>query len=490
MRKVVGAERKQLVVQFLGESLLVSCISLAGAAILARAVMPWFSTIVEVPLVLDLATLGHLLLWLLALTAVVGVGAGLYPAFHLARFRPVEVFQAEVGGPGGGGLRRILVVAQFAICIALIAGSLVVYRQLDFIRAKDLGFDREHFVVLPLFEQDRESKTNRDPWLAGRYNAVKEAFLANPGVVSASAFRFLPGQSGGMVRIVKPEGHEGTEWRMPVQEADEDFLSAFGAKLLAGRTFAPNVERDRGFAYILNETAVKALGWTVEDAVGRRFGRARFEEDANGTVIGVVGDFHYASLRERIQPAAIAYRNAFYNFLGLRIRGDSIPETMAFLETTWKRLMSPDLPFTVSFLDDEIDVAYQGEVRQGQIAGAFSLLAIFLACLGLLGLASFTAARRTREMGIRRVLGASVWGVVALLTGDFAKLVLVSTVVSWPVAYYATLRWLESFAYRVDLGMSAFVSASLISLAIALVTVGSLALRAARANPAEVLRHE
>jgi putative ABC transport system permease protein len=233
-------------------------------------------------------------------------------------------------------------------------------------------------------------------------------------VRAATAFRFLPGHSGGMVRLVKPEGHDDGEWRMPVQEADESFFAAFEIELLAGRTFSPANERDRTHSYILNEKAVHALGWTVGNAVGRRFGRARSDEDAAGTVIGVVRDFHYASLREPIEPAAIAYRQWFYSYLGLRISGEHTAETLAFLEKQWRHFMNADRPFTYSFLDEEIDATDRAGKRLRHTIVIFSSLAIFLASLGLFGLVSFSAQQRTREIGIRKVLGAVANPVEAL----------------------------------------------------------------------------
>ncbi|MCZ6635892.1 MAG: ABC transporter permease, partial [bacterium] len=375
-----------------------------------------------------------------------------------------------------------------AISILLIIATQVVDRQLTYIQNKKLGFDREHILILPIFLKDRDHKTNNEPWLAARYNVIKKTFTDHPNIQSASAFRFLPGRGGGFVRIVKPEGQENTEWRMPVQEADESFFDTLGIPLLAGRTFSPEVERDRTHAYILNETAVKSLGWTVQNAVGKRFGRARSDEDAKGTVIGVVQDFHYASLREKIAPAAFAYRQWFYDFLALRIQ--DFETTRPFLKKTWKSFMPPDKPFSATFLNDEINQVYEAERRFGKTATAFSTLAVFLACLGLFGLASFTAEMRTREFGIRKVLGASVPGLVLLLSREFTRLVLFANLLAWPLAYYAMNQWLQGFAYRIDLSLGAFLIGGLLALLIALLTVSYQALKAATTNPIDTLRYE
>ena len=510
MRKVVGARRGQLIQQFLCETVLLALLALIIAipiahvalleisartdahyaldAHIARVALSEISARTDAHYALDMPMLFVLLPGLVALAVFVGLMAGMYPAFYLSAFRPSDVLKG-VAHLQGARLRQVLVVAQFALAILLMIVTDVIYRQLDYIQHKDLGFDKEHLVLLPIFKLDRRLKTNNDPWLVAQYNTVKQAFLEHPDVVSVSAFRFLPGRDGGgFVRIVKPEGQDHTEWRMPVQEADEDFFRALGVSILAGRTFSPGVERDRTHAYILNETAVRALGWTVQDAVGRRFGRARSEDDAKGTVIGVVADFHYASLREPIEPAVFAYRQWFYDYLVVRVR--DFLEVRPFLEETWDTFMAADKPFEFTFLDEELDAIYRAERDLGQVVTAFAGLAILLACLGLFGLAAFTAERRRREIGIRKVLGASVSSLVLLLSKAFLKLVLVANLIAWPVAYYLTDTYLQNFAYRTSFSLWPFVFSGLLALLIALLTVGTQAFRVAHTNPVEILRHE
>lgn len=488
MRKVVGARRGQLVQQFLCETVLLALLAVVVAVPLARIALSELSARTDAYYALDAPMLFGILPGLLALAVFVGLMAGVYPAFYFSGFRPADVLKGVAYLPGAR-LRQVLVVAQFAIAILLVIVADVIYRQLDYIQYKDLGFDKEHLVLLPIFKLDRRLKTNEDPWLVAQYNTVKQAFLEHPNVVSASAFRFLPGQDGGgFVRIVKPEGQDHTEWRMPVQEADEDFFATFGVPIIAGRTFSPGVERDRTHAYILNETAVRALGWTVVDAVGRRFGRARSEDDARGTVIGVIADFHYASLREPIGPAVFAYRQWFYDYLALRVR--DFLAVRPFLAETWDTFMPADKPFAFTFLDEELDAIYRTERVLGQAVTAFAGLVCLLACLGLFGLAAFTAERRRREIGIRKVLGASVSSVVLLLSKAFLKLVLVANLIAWPVAYYLTNTYLQNFAYRASLSLWPFVFSGLLALLIALLTVGTQAFRVAHTNPVEILRHE
>ncbi len=490
IRKALGASRAQLVAQFLGESLLYAAIALVAALAIVAWVLPEFNALLGGDFHLDGPTLLDLAPSLIALAVFTGSMAGLYPAFYLSSFAPSRALKGRLAHAHQNWLRRVLVAGQFAISILLITGTIAVHQQIEYINSKELGFAREHFVLLPIFALQRDHSEQDDEWLSGRYNAVKQAFSAHPNVRAATAFRFLPGHSGGMVRLVKPEGHDDGEWRMPVQEADESFFAAFSIELLAGRTFSPANERDRTHSYILNEKAVRALGWTVENAVGRRFGRARSTEDAAGTVIGVVRDFHYASLREPIEPAAIAYRQWFYDYLGLRISGEGTVETLAFIEKQWRQFMSADQPFTYSFLDREIEASYRAEKRLRHMVAIFSLLAIFLACLGLFGLVSLSAQQRTREIGIRKVLGASTLQIALLLSRDFIALVALANLVAWPVAHYAIERWLESFAYRVDMAWWFFVIGGASTLVIAWCITSYQAFRAAITNPIEALRNE
>ena len=487
MRKVVGAQRGSLILQLLCETVALAFLALIIALPLARIGLAEWGHLMGGPYHLSARMAMDLLPGLIVFAFVVGIAAGIFPAVSLSASSPVDALKGIAHG-SGARLRQVLIVAQFAVAILLMVVTDIVYRQLDYIQRKDLGFEKEHLVLLPIFRMDRDAKTDRDPWLAADYQTVKQAFLQRAQVVSAAAFRFLPGRDGGgFVRIVKPEGHEQTEWRMPVQEADEHFFRTLGVPLLAGRAFSPEIARDRTHAYILNETAVHALGWTVQDAVGRRFGRARSEDDAKGEVIGVVADFHYASLRERVEPAAFAYRQWFYNYLALRVR--DFPTARPFLERTWDAFMPPDLPFTFSFLDRELHAIYAAERTLGQTVAAFAGLAVLLACLGLFGLAAFTAERRTREIGVRKALGASVASIVLTLSKAFLKLVLVANLIAWPIAYYLTNLWLQNFAYRAPLSAWPFVLSGLLALLVALLAVGTHAVGAARIDPVKTLKH-
>lgn len=488
LRKVIGAYRHQIVQQFFGESLLLACLAGLLAVAIVRMTLPSFNTLAEMQLALTGATIASAAPAWLLLVAVVGVLAGLYPALYLSGFQPVEVFRKTVSR--SAGFRKGLVVFQFALSIAMIVGTGMVQRQVAYLSEKNLGFEAEQLVILPIFRTDRESKKEGEQWLVGRYNVVKEAFKKHPDVLAASALRFLPGERQPMARLVKPEGHDDAEWRMPVQECDESFAETFGIPLLAGRTFNPDNQRDRTHGWMLNESAVKALGWTPQDAIGRRFGRARSEEDAKGEVIGVVGDYHYAPLRQKLGPAVMGFRPWFYDHLALRISGNNLSETIVHIEDTWRKFMRPDQPPTYRFMDERLARLYENERRLGLTVGVFTALAILLGCLGLFGLASFTTEQRVREIGVRKTLGASTGSILALLSSDFVKLVGFGCLVAWPAAYYFTQRWLEGFAYRTPIDPLVFLGAGLFAHLIALLTVSYQSVRAARTDPVHALRHE
>ena len=309
--------------------------------------------------------------------------------------------------------------------------------------------------------------------------------MKHPNITRATALRYLPGQWGGMIRVVSPEGVEGSEWRMHVNEVDETFFDTFGIELVAGRNFSANIASDSTSAFILNETAVKQLGW--DNPIGKTFGFDN--KNMHGVVVGVVKDFHHNPLHEKIKPVAFCMRRVLFSFLGLKIRPENVKETLTFIEKTWEEFV-PQRPFNYWFLDEILQNAYFQEQRFGQAATTFSGLAVFVACLGLLGLAAFTAEQRTKEIGVRKVLGASIPNIIMLLSKEFLALVLISNIIAWPIAYYLMSQWLQDFAYHIDLSFLTFIAGGLLALLIALATVSLLAFRAARSNPVDALRYE
>jgi putative ABC transport system permease protein len=484
MRKVAGAHWFQLVQQFLSESILLSFLSLLLAIGLVELVLPAFNAFSgkDLSLIIDLRM--SVLSGLLGFTILVGLLAGSYPAYFLSSLQPVAAAKGDLKtGSKGFWFRRGLVVFQFSISILLIIGTAVVHRQVEYIQHKDLGFQKEHMLLLPIFSQDRASQTESEGPLSKKYNLVKQAFLGHPNVLKASASAVYGTAGGWQVGMVRPEGHDGNEFRMPVLGVDEDFLDTYGIKLLAGRHFSSDIASDLTEAFILNETAVKRLGWT--NPIGKQLEwKAR-----KGTVIGVIKDFHHQSLRQEIGPITLCMWRPKFGFLSLRIRSEDIPVTMDFLKKTWKRFL-PNRPFKAGYLEANLNGRYGADVRFSQISSVFSLLAIFISCLGLFGLVSFNVEQRTREIGIRKVLGASVSSVVFMLTQESVKWVLAANVIAWPVAYYAMSKWLEGFVYRVDLEVWLFLLGGALALVIALATVSYQAVRASTANPVDALRYE
>lgn len=480
LRKVVGAYRSQLIRQFLGESFLLSILA-AGLALMAvYFALPFLNDFVQKQITLSDTTLYFTLISLFALTLLVGLLAGIYPALFLSNFNPASVLKGTLAaGVRSGRLREVLVVFQFAISAFLIASTYTVYQQLEYVRTKNLGFDKEHIVFTSLFSTDRR--------LNDRYLNIKNEFLQHPNILKASASHSSVGGYGGQLGRVYPEGKNNEEWQMRVLGVDEAYLDTYGIELIAGRNFSLDIATDSTQAFLLNETAVKRLGWT--DPLGKKFEWNTGIHGPGGQVIGIVKDFHNRSLHEEIQPVAITMWQPKFNVLSLKISGQNITETIEYIGQIWKRHI-PEKPFEYSFLDENLDSLYRSEQRMGTLTNVFSFLAIIVACLGLFGLASFTAEVRTKEIGIRKTLGATVPNIVHLLSREFILLVLIADLIAFPLAYWAMQEWLNSFVYRIDISILIFLISGLLTLIIALLTVSSQAIKAAFTNPIDALRYE
>lgn len=478
IRKTLGSERGQLIRQFLMEATLMSLLALGFALILVQVLLPFFNNLAGTSLTNTYVQDVRFLAGMLGLALVVGFMAGGYPAFFLASFRPVAVLKGNLQqGAKNAGLRNGLVVFQFAISIALIVCTGVVYSQMQYVQQKNLGFDKEHVVVI---ERGWALRDQRD--------AFKQEVLSLPEVETVAFSNNVP---GGLIgdNAYQKEGASAEELEsLRIIYADYDFVETMGFELVAGRSFSRDFATD-STAFILNEAAVKRMGWA--DPIGQTIMEP--VSGPNGTptrytVVGVVKDFHFESLQEEIDPLGIQLAS-FGGNLSLRIRPDDMPNTLAAIEAAW-RTFAPEEPFEYSFLDTNFDQLYAAEQRTGQLFTTFAGLAIFIACLGLFGLASFLIQQRTKEVGIRKVLGASVPGLVALLSKDFARLVLIATLVAWPVAYWVSQSWLEDFAYRIDVPWLLFIVAGLVALGIALFTVSYQSIKAAIADPVKSLRYE
>ncbi len=477
VRKVTGADRGQLIKQFLGESILVCGFALLLAMVVIDLLLPAFNFLTGRELAVDYFADKIFSLSLIGLALLVGAVSGSYPAFVLSGFKPVNVLKGKLPQSSRTWLRQGLVVFQFAISAFLMIATGIVYNQLDYIQNKRLGFNAEQLVIIPI----------RDEAIRLKYETIKHELLQHPNIVSVAASSNLPGGSDWGIPC-EPEGippDQVPPIRMLV--VDQDFISTFQMKLAAGRSFSKDHPTEATAAFMINEEAAKQLGWS--DPLGKTIAMSRIQRPA-APVIGVLKDFHFRSMHEKIGPIMFFIPPPdWFTVFSVRIRPDHVAETLAFLERKWTAL-DPSRPFDYTFFDEQFGQLHLAEQRIGQLLGYVAVLAIFIAGLGLFGLAAFTAQQRTKEIGVRKVLGASVGGLVLLLSKDFTKLVLIGFIVAAPLAYYAMNRWLADFAYRVEIGIGVFVLAGLLALAIAWLTVSYQSIKAALANPVEALRYE
>ena len=497
LRKVTGAHRSQLITQFLGESIVTAFLGLGLAVIIVRLVIEEFNAFFRKQLALDLVEDPALALPLLFGAVLVGVIAGVYPALFLSAFQPTETLKGTFhAGSRGQWIRKALVVAQFAISIILIVGTGVIYQQMQYLRNKDLGFDMNQVVMIPIFANEQFTTDKDAPKLSDRYRVVKGAFLRHPSVLEGTAYRWWLGWGGGMMRSVQPEGHEGTDWRMPVLEVDEDFLDFYKIEVVAGRKFDPDgFPADTSRAFVINETAAELLGWEIDGSpekspVGKSFKWVDAERNRVGNVVGVVRDFHFSPLREKIGPTAMIYRSTQFYQLAVRINATDLDVTMAFLEETWNQFIPEHEQFRRFFWDEEFEGMYREEHRVQSLTLLSSGIAILLACMGLFALASYAVEERRKEIGVRKTLGASVSGVIVLVSKEFLVMVAIASVLASPLAWMVMRGWLDNFAYRTDLGPLVFMLSAAVALIIAQLTVTFHAYRAAQTDPVLALRDE
>lgn len=478
IRKVVGSLRSQLVRQFLAESVVLSVIALFIALLLVGLALSRFNDLAGKELSIRSLTDPVILFAFFLMIVFIGLIAGSYPAFFLSSFKPVAVLREKLGsGMRGRWMRRALVVFQFTMSIVLIIGTIVVFKQLKYVQNSKLGFDKEQVFIL------------HDAFiLRSQVESFKNEVLQNPEIVSATVTGYLPVTSDRSLNAVIPEGKQ--EETTPIQTwwVDFDYVKTLGLEIVEGRDFSRTFSTDSS-AVIINEAAVIHFGW--DEPLGKTIGSFVAVDEpvvANYTVIGVVRDFHYETLRNQIGPLAM-FIDRSTGLISFRLKTENLSEIIRFIEDKWNAFL-PGQPLEYSFLDDRFDEMYRAEQRIGRIFGIFAALAIFVGCLGLFGLAAFTAEQRTKEIGIRKVLGASISGIVLLMSKEFFTWVVVANIVAWPIAWVVMRRWLQDFAYRTSITVWTFALSAILALVVAMLTVSYQAIKAARTNPVDSLKYE
>jgi putative ABC transport system permease protein len=474
VRKAVGASRRSLVLQFLGESVFQSLLALLAAVTLVELALPSFNNLAGKTLTLGLFENPYMALALLGFSIFTGFIAGLYPAAFLSAFKPVRVLKTGMSGGGKKVLyRKILVIIQFSISILLIVCTLIVSDQMRFIREKKLGFEKDHVAHVRLRGD-----------LTEKYEVIRNELLGDPGIVSIGAASSLP--TDGIAFSTAEVSWEGKNQDQEIffnfVVVSPDYIETMGIGMAEGRDFSREFPSDAE-KILINESAAKIM--SVDNPLGMKV-------DAIGgqnIVLGVVEDYHYESMHHNVKPLIMFWQPDFYGFMFIRLRTGDISKTLANIEAVVGRF-SPDYPVEFGFLDQDFEKLYRSEQRMGAIFGYFTALAIFISCLGLFSLASYMAEKRTKEIGIRKVLGASVSGIILLLSREFTGWVLIANLIAWPLGWLAMNKWLQSFAYRTDINLLIFVIAALAALTIAILTVIYQAVKVALSNPVKALRHE
>jgi putative ABC transport system permease protein len=486
VRKVVGADRGQLILQFISETVLLSVLSMLLAVIATLAIVPALNEFTGKSISFNPVTNPVLGLLLLLAGIVIGTLAGIYPALVLSGFQPIKVLKnMKLSGGSGSWLRPALVVVQFSLSVLLIVSTIIVYRQIKYLNNKDLGFNKEQVLYFQV-KGDVEQKLE----------AFKSELKKSPGIISVTSGYGLPGDAfaGDGVSIATKEGMK--EQSANVFLADHEYVKTLGLKVVAGRDFSKEMATDEREAFIINETAVKEWGYgTAEKALGQPMHWNEWSpvdtlnRVKKGKVIGVVQDFHYKSLHEKVTASVIQMYPQVTATVALKLKTADTKNTIAYITNTWNAF-APGYPLDYKFIDDSYTKMYKAEESLGSLIWIFTIMAIFIGCMGLFGLAAFSAEQRIKEIGIRKVLGASVFNITALLSKSFVRLVLISSLIAFPVAWWVMTKWLEDYEYRIAISWWVFVLAGVVALTIALLTVGFQAIKAAVANPVKSLRTE
>jgi len=476
VRKVVGAQRTHLIAQFYGESIFLSIVALLAALGIVILLLPYFNILSGKQLTLDLTGNWQVITGLGLITFFTGVIAGSYPAFFLSSFKPARVLQGSSKKAAKSAvLRKILVVLQFGLSVLLIISTAIVHNQLQFIKNKDLGYDKENILMIPMKSGKRLGKS---------HETFKNELIKNPKVLGVTATTANPTNIEFATIAFKWKGKNPDDQVMiHYNTVTIDYIKTLGMKVKEGRGHSDKITSDRGGAALLNEEAAKVVG--LKDLIGETITAGPYKLK----VIGILKDFHFQPVHKKIEPMIIVTGPIRGGITMIKLHPDQMAETISFIKRTWRNIY-PITPFDYHFLDEDYDQLYRAEERMGSLLNYFAVLAVMIACLGLFGLASFTTEQRTKEIGLRKVLGATTGGIIMLLCKDFLKLVLIANVIAWPLAYYFMNNWLQNFAYRVDINLLLFLIAAVVSVFIALFTVSFQATKAAMANPVKSLRYE
>ncbi len=481
LRKVVGAERLQLIRQFLCESMLMSLFAMLCALVLVCFLYPYFNTLVASNFALVDFLGKDFILATLGLALMVGFFSGLYPSFVLSSFQPVSILKSRgFSRTGKTALRNLLIICQFTVSTVLIIGTLFIFKQVVFMKNKDLGFNKEQKLVIPIEE-------------GNKYQIYKNEFLKHTSITGAAASQTVPGSKPDWNAVQLPGEEDVKGQLMNYEYVDADFLDEYDIELVGGRFFDKDLSTDVGGPLVLNEAAVKALGWlSPEEAVGKKliaYWSGDVAQRGPQPVIGVVRDYHYEILQNFIDPLVIVMAPSRFRSLTLTFESQNVTDVLSFTEKTWDSLFPNDV-FRYYFLDDHFGRLYDAEERLMRIVRSFTLLSILISCLGLFGLAAFMAEKRTKEIGIRKVLGASVSNIMVLFSNDFMRLIALANGLAWPIAYFAMHKWLQNYAYRINMELWMFVVSAALVLFIVLLTLSFQTIKVATSNPVDSLRHE
>ncbi|MCP4728163.1 MAG: FtsX-like permease family protein [bacterium] len=478
MRKVAGAVRSQLIRQFLGESILLNFFALLAAVGLILLILPSFNALSGKELSFsDFLSVTNIAVFL-ALSLFTGLLAGSLPAFFLSAFKPIKVITGKLSSNRNiVSLRSALVITQFTISICLIAGTLLISGQMKYIQNKKLGFEKEQIIVVP---------TMRIEHAIQKTDIIKNEFMNLPGIENVTLSSQTPGVKPFYRGIIREDDPQ-REWRSTLTLwTDPDFIKTYGMEIIAGRDFSNEISTDKSESFILNESAVFSVNYTSpQDALGKRISF----DGKTGEIVGVVKDFHFMSLLEQIEPIVLHYNKSRFYSVSVRINTDNITSTINSLRDKWKEIL-PNVPFDYFFLDDDYARQYNAVQRSNTFLEYFTFLAIFISCLGLFGLAAYMTEQRTKEIGIRKALGASLSHIFGLLSKELIFLVTAANLVAWPLAYYFMTNWMQQFEYRMDIGLTTFVIAGLFAVVIAVVTISFQVLKASGTNPVDSLRYE